>query len=317
MKSISFAVACFCVIIFAASCGRDNGAGYSSAKEGSYTSSTADSSGSMAMPSVSEATPEPSMHGDAILLTAPDRKIIKTADLRCRVSNVFATTTHIERLTNASGGQIADSKPNNITEETHSILYKTDSLLQVASFTTIAHLTLRIPVAALDTVLTDIAAQSDFVNSRSLYLDDVTLRYLSNKLKADAMAANDAAQRARALARRSSDAIYSGNYIDERDVTRIDRRIELMQLSDQVAYTTLSVDLYQPQRITRIVVPNVESLMKPTISQQVTLALNNGWSLLRIMIIVLLEIWPLLLITIAGIVIYRRRRNREWRKASA
>lgn len=252
----------------------------------------------------------------ALSLNDPARKVIKTADLRCRVTDVFAATTHLERLAYASGGQIADSRLDNVTDDKRSLPYKTDSLREVESYTTTAHLTLRIPVAQLDTVLTDIAAQSAFVHTRSLKLDDVTLRYLGNKLKNEAQSTGGASKQAQALARRSADAVSVGQYADERAETRIDRRIENLQLSDQAAYATLTVDLYQPQRVAFVIVPDTALLMKPGFGQQVLMALNNGWLLLRALMIGLLHIWPLLLIAAAAILIYRRRSGRGFRKTA-
>lgn len=199
----------------------------------------------------------------------------------------------------------------NVTDEARSLPYKPDSLKQVASYTTTAHLILRIPVMQLDTVLSDIAASASFINSRNLHLDDVTLRYLSNKLKNEALAQNDASQRARALARHSGEAVFSGEYGDERAETRIDRHIENMQLTDQATYATLTVDLYQPQRITQAIVPDIEYLMKPTLGQQVGIALGNGWLALRVTLIGLLQLWPLLLIVVLGLLWYRRSRSRR------
>jgi hypothetical protein len=246
-----------------------------------------------------------------IALNDRSRKIIKTADLRCRVTDVFAATTHIERLAAATGGQISASRLENATDNTQRLPYKTDSLQQVESYTTTAHLSLRIPVLMLDTVLSDIAANASFINTRNLMLDDVTMRYLSNKLKNDAMASNDAAQKARLLARKSHEAIYSGEYTDERNDTRIDRQIENMQLNDQVTYATLTLDLYQPQRISRSIIPDIEYLMKPTVGQQAGMALSQGWQLLQAMFIALLQVWPLILVIIGGWLLYRYRRAKK------
>ncbi len=245
----------------------------------------------------------------------PSRKIIRTADLRCRVNDVFTATTHIEHLTHAAGGSIADSRMENSSDDTRFIPYGGDSLRRIESYTTTAHLSLRIPVQELDSVLADIAGSASFINSRNLHLDDATLRYLANKLKGEALAANDAALRARALARKSAEAIRSGSYTDEHANTSIDRRIENMQLDENAAYATLTVDLYQPQRLTQSMVPNVEALMKPGISQQIAIAGAGGWRMLQAIFIGLLSVWPLFLLLVAGIFFYRRLRRPRTRVA--
>jgi hypothetical protein len=292
------------VFITLASCSADHSSNGYKAQDLAVTPSPTAASADSTVMSASETA-----DGSVISLNDPARKIIKTADLRCRVKDVYAATSHIEQMTTATGGQISDSRMENATDDTRTLPYSSDSLRQVESYTTTAHLTLRIPVSKLDTVLTDIAAQSAFINSRNLHLDDVTLRYLSNKLKNTAMTANDAGQQAKKLARRTGDAVYSGEYADHRNETVIDRRIENLQLSDQVAYATLTLDLYQPQRISFMIVPDITSLMKPTIWQQAGIAINNGWLLLRSLFIALLQIWPIVLVLIAGLSYYYFRRS--------
>ncbi len=295
-------IAATCLLL-SASCNND----HSRAPEAPNMTATesADSSAGFTL-----AAPPAAEADKAVSLTDPSRKIIKTADLRCRVGDVYAAATRLERLAATTGGQISQSSMENVTDDTRRLPYKVDSLKQVESFTTTAHLTLRIPVMQLDTVLSDIAASASFINSRNLHLDDVTLRYLSNKLKNDAMAQNDAAGRVSALARHSGEAVISGDYTDERNETLIDRRIENMQLTDQVTYATLTVDLYQPQRIAQTIVPDIEYLMKPTMGQQAGLALSNGWQALRATLIGLLQVWPLLLMVSLGLLWYRRSRGR-------
>lgn len=266
---------------------------------------TADSTGAANAPASNLTIEEP------LALNDRSRKIIKTADLRCRVRDVFAATTHVERLASIVGGQISESHLENVADDTRRLPYTADSLRLVESYTTTAHLNLRIPVTMLDTVLGDIAASASFINARNLVLDDVTMRYLSNKLKNEAMAGNDGAQRARTLARKSHEAVFSGEYTDERDDTRIDRQIENMQLNDQVAYATLTLDLYQPQRLSQTIIPDIDHLMKPTLGQKAGMALSIGWQLLQSICIALLQVWPLVLILIASWLLYRHRKGRR------
>ena len=297
----------FGILFLAASCNSDRSGG----KHASVQPAASEASGNVDF-DANQKTVNGNVSSEAAMsLNAPERKIIKTADLRCQVTDVFAATTRMERLAATTGGQISESKMENVTENLRTLPYKTDSLRDVVSYTTTAHLILRIPVMSLDTVLSDMAANAAFINSRSLHLDDVTMRYLSNKLKNEAMESNDPASRARTLAHHSGEAVLSGDYADQRNETRIDRHIENMQLRDQVTYATLTVDLYQPQRISQTIVPDIEYLMKPTMGQQAGIALNNGWQLLRAILIGLMQIWPLLLIATIGYLSYRFYKRRR------
>ncbi len=291
-------------LLAATGCNQDRGAAYNRPE----STSSADSA---AVTAAESALTESHSGENGPALNDPSRKIIKTADLRCRVGSVLLATTRMERLAAFTGGQVSDSRLENVAADTRSLPYKPDSLRNVESYTPTAHLTIRIPVAKLDTVLGDIAAGAAFINSRNLHLDDVTLRYLSNKLKNDAMAANDAGTRARALAGKSTDAIVSGAYTDDRNDTRIDRRIENLQLADQVTYATLTLDFYESQRMSSVIVPDIDALMKPSVGQRARIALSNGWQLLQALAIGLLQIWPLLIIGCGALLLYRRRRIRR------
>jgi len=307
MKASLIITVSIAVLFALASCG-NAGSGNDHTTASMSTEGVADS---VAMTSSAAPTDGAVAAEQPIALNDRSRKIIKTADLRCRVKDVFAATTHIERLTSAAGGQISESRLTNATDDTHTLPYSSDSLRQVASYTTTAHLTLRVPVVMLDTVLSDIAGNASFINTRNLVLDDVTMRYLSNKLKNEAMADNDAARRARVLARKSREAVYSGQYTDVRNDTRIDRQIENMQLNDQVTYATLTLDLYQPQRISQTIIPDIDHMMQPTLGQRAGMALSQGWQLLQSIFIGLLQVWPLIILLIIGWLLYRYRRARK------
>ena len=231
---------------------------------------------------------------------SPDRKVIRRADFRCRVKDVFAATTHIENTVKAAGGLIADSKTENEPNDTRTLPYSSDSLRQVQTYTTTAQLTLRIPVQNLDSVLNDIAAQSAFINSRHLQLSDVSLKYLSNELKN--RAAQGYANNGRA-----------GMVNDERDASLIDRRIENLDLMDNVRFATLTISLYQPERIDAVMVANTAALMQPGIGQRLRTALGGGWLLVQHFALLLVYVWPLLLAGIAVLILLKRRKVRRVR----
>lgn len=293
-------------IIGLASCGR-------SSEQQAYKAATHASAPAVESEVAADAAPgAPEANEDkAMSLESNVRKIIKTADMRCRVRDVYAATSGMERMMADVGGQISESRMDNQSTGTRTLPYKTDSIRQIQSYTTTAHLTLRVPVRKLDTVLSSIAAQAAFIHSRNLKLDDVTLQFLGNRLRNEAAAANDAAERARMLARRSSDAVSAGQYTDERDDQRIQRRLENMGIQDQVTYATLQVDLYQPERIDEQIVPDMDRLMKPSFGQQVGMALSGGWQLLQQFLVWLVQVWPILL---AGVLVWLLFRFRKVRR---
>ena len=247
---------------------------------------------------------------DGVLkLDDPARKIIKTADMCCRVKDVFTATSGTEQLVMGVGGQVMESSMENQSSETKLLPYTTDSVKQVQTYTTTAHLTLKIPVQKLDTVLGVLAGQAAFIHSRNRKLEDVTFQYLGNKMMTDAMKETNTDEQAMALARKTNDVITAGDYTEGRKEKAISRRLENSSILDQVAYATVRVDLYQPERMDVLILPDMNRLGKPSFCQQLGTALNGGWQLLQQLLVMLVYIWPLLLAGIVVLVWFRRRKQ--------
>ena len=242
----------------------------------------------------------------ATSLSDPARKLIKTGDIRCRVKDVYAATTRLEAWTTANGGEISASHLSNETNEFRTLAYKPDSLRQVQSFTTTARLTLRIPVARLDSLLAQAAGIAAFIDTRNQQQEDVTLRYLANHIKNEAAAQQDNSD-ARRLARRTADAIQANEEATDHSDTRTDRMIENKSLTNDAAYATLDVTLYQPLRMDEVIIPNTALLLMPSFGQRLLSAWQDGCSLLSGFLLLLVHIWPLSVITFIVLFIYRRK----------
>jgi len=256
-------------------------------------------------PSVAAAADSVSFASDISDINSSSRKVIRTADFRCRVDDVFTATTALERVVKGNGGIVQESRMANENNTTQSVYYKPDSLKQVQGYTTTAHLTLRVPAASLDSVVNAISGLSAFVEQRNLSQDDVTLRYLANALKNTGPATST---KPMDLAKKSSEAIQAEGYDDNRRDEKIARRMENLQLLDDANYATITVAFYQPERINTMAVVNTASFTEPPYKVQLMLAVSRGWELLRGFLLVCITIWPLWLLAIAGIVLYKRYR---------
>lgn len=255
---------------------------------------------------VAAAADSVSFASDISDINSSSRKVIRTADFRCRVDDVFAATTALERAVKANGGIVQDSHMTNESNTTHNVYYKPDSLKQVQSYTTTAQLTLRVPAAALDSVVNTISGLSAFIDQRNLSQDDVTLKYLSNALKN-----NGATEiiKPLALAKKSNEAMQAENYDEGKRDEKIARRMENLQMLDDANYATISVAFYQPERISTTVVVNTANFTQPPYELQLMLALSRGWELLRGLLLLCITIWPLWLLAAAGLFLYKRYRK--------
>ena len=248
-----------------------------------------------------------SFSSDISDIQSASRKVIRTADFRCRVNDVFSASTSLENTVKSVGGIVEESRINNENNLTQSIYHTADSLKQVQTYTTTACLTLRVPVSSLDSVVKAIPELATFIDRRTLSQQDVTLKYLSNSLKNEP---SGRTTKAMDVAKKSEEIIAADEYLTQKHENTVDRRIANLQLLDETNYATIKVEFFQPERINTQVVINPDYFSKPSYGIQFMLALNNGWQLLREIFLVLISIWPLLF-GAAGIVIFYRKYNNK------
>lgn len=234
-------------------------------------------------------------------INSPSRKIIHTADIRCRVSDVYRSVDTLERMVNELGGMIAESHMENSTTSVRSVRFSVDSLKQVTGYTTTAHLTLRIPNFFLDTVIRKVPMLATFIDTRTMQRQDVTLKYLANAMK------NQAAGIAPpAIADKKNGGVKENKAASSPQAlgndTVIDRRIENLQILDDVNYATLKVDLYQPEKVDVQIVADTDRAASVPFGSRILLALGDGWQMMKGLVIVLLTAWPLWLLV--GLVLY-------------
>ncbi|XZF14147.1 DUF4349 domain-containing protein [Chitinophagaceae bacterium MMS25-I14] len=240
-------------------------------------------------------------------INSPLRKVIRTADIRCRVKDVYVATEQLEREVTAMGGQVSESSLENVQSEMKELPYKADSLKQVRSYTTVAYMTLRVPSKQLDSVLHTMPQLADFLESRHLKLEDVTYGYQANELKNQSVNRVDAAM---GKAKKTEEVLSAANYESGQREAAIDRKMENLETLDQVNYSTLKVALFQPQKVEVLVVSDPQSYMKAGMGNRLMLALRTGREILEDIVVGLVTIWPLYIIALLGIGGYRLIKRR-------
>ncbi len=235
------------------------------------------------------------------------RKIIYTADFHCKVADVFKATSRLERLVKSVGGLVQESHMDNTSDEVKTSYYKADSLRQTQTYNTTAMLTLRVPSVYVDSVINSVPGIAAFIDSRTLKQSDVTWMYLSNELKNEVNTANASAS----IPKKSSAALVTREYEDNRQEQIINRKITNLQLTDDVSYATITVALTQPAQVYTQIIVNPEHIRSIPFLLQCEAGIMNGWNFVSALVVGLINIWPIILLTIAGIIVYRKARNKR------
>jgi hypothetical protein len=244
--------------------------------------------------------------GTVLSLADPARKILRTADLRCRVRDAYAAASALETAVRSIGGAIAESRLQATESYTEEVAHGDDSLKQIRTFTTSAHLTLRVPVAQLDSIVQLVPHNAVFLHHRTLAQEDATLRYLGAELKNKSA---DHTREALAKARKTGDVITAAEYDAKRTERSIDRRIENLDILDRAAFATLTVEYYQPQSVDEQVVVNPAAAARTPLGARMAMAIRSGWRGMESLVVAVVALWPLWLLTVAGVMLYRAIRR--------
>lgn len=235
-------------------------------------------------------------------------KVIKTADISCRVEDVVAASSKIEQAVVAMGGHVEDSRMSTNIVDDKTMPYKPDSLRHVQVCSPSAMLKLRVPTAKLDSVLSILPAIAVYIDGRRLSQEDVTLRYLSNEML------NAPTGKTARVRVNGQEALAMNKYTDEQKEKRVARAIENLDLEQRAAFASLTVGLSQPEVVRVQILPEMESLVTTPFYMRCYMASHTGIEIVKGIILVLLSIWPLLLTGAVLFVGLRKVKRRKQRK---
>ena len=238
------------------------------------------------------------------------RKFVRTADLKFKVKSVTKSTYAIEDIVSKHAGFVTftDLK-SNINEKSETQVSQ-DSTLETTRFTVDNTVTIRVPNTQLDTVLKSMAKEIDFLDSRLIKADEVSLQLLSNQLaqkrltKHQKRLEHDIDTKGKKLKEINE---VENNVLDkesESDSTIINN----LSLEDQVNFSTVTLYLYQRESIKRELFANEKSAnsYRPNIGLQILESLKTGWYMLESIIAFVTQLWSLILLGVVGFLVYKK-----------
>jgi len=241
---------------------------------------------------------------DVTPLQSDARKKIKTADLRCRVPDVLKATASLEHLVLSLKGVVEESNLENEIRSQHTLPLSADSIRLIKRYTPVANLTLRIPAEHLDSVVTTLTTMAGFIDYRKLKDQDVSLEFERNEMKNE-ITGDQLAPREIQHTQMNKELEVAEHQASRKEAA-IDRRIENLAILEQVAFSTITVQLFQPEQADIQVVANPEKLSRPAMGTAITDALHTGANVFRAIFLFLLQLWPLWLLGIAIRVWYKK-----------
>lgn len=243
------------------------------------------------------------LSNDIATLNSPSRKRIRTADVRCRVSNVFKATSALEQAVLGMNGVIVESTMRNSFGKLSEAPYNADSLKRIQLYSPTAYLTLRVPAAGLDSIVRILTSMSAFIEYRTLKEQDKTLDYLSNALKNKDTEDNVN----KVTPGKQSSPLAVATYQDAKRNLAIDRKIVNLGIMDDVNYATFSVQLFQPEVADVQIVVDPGKVTRAGFGTELLSAASQGVDIFRNVFIFLLRLWPFWIIGAVGLWLYKRK----------
>ncbi|WP_235972736.1 DUF4349 domain-containing protein [Pedobacter ghigonis] len=230
---------------------------------------------------------------DSTSTVAP--KIIKTADMRFRVKDVQNTKEKLSQTIKAQGGTVAEFSIQSVIQESQKVKQSIDSLKEITSYRTEGYLVAKVPSEKLDDFTNAIAKMAVFVDNQSMKMDDQSIAYLANKLKANNRV--EAVERINKMATKKSPNVETSLFIKD---DYVDRKIENLLIDSRVKYSTITLNFYQDNTVKTMIVANDNVYdYKPGFADRFWLGLVNGWTIFKEIILALSNLWMLILVGVA------------------
>lgn len=224
-------------------------------------------------------------------------KIIKTADMRFRVKDVQQTKEQLSTTVKAQGGTVAEFSINSTIQDTDKVKYSSDSLKEITSYRKEGLLIAKIPSERLDEFTNTVAKMAIFVDNQAMKMDNQSIAYLANKLKAQNRV--EALKTIDQTVKRKANNVETSLYIKD---DYVDRKIENINIDNRVKFSTITLNFYQDNTVKTLIVGN-DNLYdyRPGFFQRLGLNLVDGWVYFKEFILAISHLWMLVVL---GLVLF-------------
>ncbi|MCG2611625.1 DUF4349 domain-containing protein [Flavobacterium sp. SM15] len=244
-----------------------------------------------------------------------NRKFVRTADLQFKVKNVAKSTYSIENVTAKFGGFVTYTNLQSHINEKEETRVSQDSILETTKYTVENDITIRVPNTKLDTLIKSIAKEIDFLDSRVIKADDVSLQLQANKMaqKRSSSTENRIEKAIDEKGKKLNNVIDAEENLAAKKEQNDNAKLNNLSLNDQVNFSTVSIKLYQREAIKHELYASEKSINKyrPHLGLQIWDSLKTGWYMLESIIAFVVQLWALILIGALGYIGYKKLNRKQ------
>ena len=252
---------------------------------------------------------ESKIAGNTLKDSIPERKLVRTADIKFKAKNVAQSTYAIESTVNRYGGLITNNNLQSHMSETSRTKVSRDSLLETSKYVVENNMTLRIPNRSLDTVVKAIAKEIQYLNYRVIKADDVALQMLSNQLaqQRNANHNNRLAHSIDQKGKKLNQITDAENNLLGKNEESDHAAIQNLSLQDQVNFSTITLAMYQNETVhSEMVAIGKTPGDYGNFGLEIWDGIKNGWFILERMIAFVVQLWSVVLMGGIAFFVFRR-----------
>jgi hypothetical protein len=241
------------------------------------------------------------------------RKFVRTANAQFRVKDVYLSAIAIENIAANQGGFVLGNQINASVDRVNRYSIGNSKLIELAEYTVHGNLTVRVPSNKTQDFLRALIAQVEFLDQRSFEARDVQFELLRKQLE---FLRNEEAQKQlgdlSAVPGKIADkaAIISGQ--NNTKAVRDEAIVVQKEVEDKVAFSTISLSLYQLSKVRKTEVDDVDAIAKairPGFFSRLFSSVSVGWYGLLDIVINLFAVWPMWLAI--GLIVFAIKRFRK------
>lgn len=242
--------------------------------------------------------------------TGDARKVIRTADLKMKVKDVTKSTYAIENVVDKFGGFVTFTDLKSIINEKNETRVSQDSILETTKYTVENDIVIRVPNTKLDTVLQSLRKEINFLDSRKITQEDVSLQILANKMAVNRSATNEK-RLEKAIdtkGKKLNQIVEAEENLASKKEENDNKTLNNLAIDDKINFSTITISLYQREMIKNELYASEKNINKyrPHLGLQILDSLKTGWFMLEGIIAFIVQLWALILIGALSWIGYKR-----------
>lgn len=235
-----------------------------------------------------------------VFLHDSDRVFIRKADIQFRVKDVQQSTYQIEDIVRGHHGFVTLTHLESHIQSKSSIRTNKDSMTDITNYRVENNMTIRVPNEELDIVLTDISKLIDFLDHRKITADDIKFKIMANRLS-EVRFQNHKKRVEKAIeehGKKLGTLTDVENQLVNKQQSADETKIETLELMDEVDYSTVTLNLYQPetQKTEHYAYTEPMKPYEPGLGSKLWDSISDGAEFLEAFLLFVIRLWPVLLI---------------------